>query len=136
MREIAHEAQGDLERLKKRLLTVKDFGDKLKGSEKTIYSYVGQNRLPDVKIESNVRFNPNVISGWLKAKLSAPPGSKGASRAGISTSHEMSRPTGPTDKSFEVFRSVTIRRYSTPALQARGTTPNPLSLPFTFVCLQ
>ena len=57
MSEIAHEAQGDLERLKQRLLTVKDFADKLNVSEKMIYSYLSQNRLPYVKdrIECSVR---------------------------------------------------------------------------------
>jgi orotate phosphoribosyltransferase-like protein len=36
MSEIAHEARGDRERLKKRLLTAKDLADKLNVSEKTI----------------------------------------------------------------------------------------------------
>jgi excisionase family DNA binding protein len=71
MSEIAHEAHGDLERLKKRLLTVKGLADKLNVSEKMIYSYVSQNRLPYMKIESNFRFDPSAISEWLKVKLSA-----------------------------------------------------------------
>jgi DNA-binding CsgD family transcriptional regulator len=38
MSEIAREGHGDLERLKKRLLTAKDLADKLNVSEKTIYT--------------------------------------------------------------------------------------------------
>jgi len=41
MSESAHEVHGDLERLKKQLLTVKDLADKLNLSEKTIYTQEG-----------------------------------------------------------------------------------------------
>jgi excisionase family DNA binding protein len=87
MSETAHEARGDPERLKKRLLTASEFADKLNVSEKTICSYASENRLPFVKIESNGRFDPNAISEWLNGKLSAPSGSKDARRIGIPTTH-------------------------------------------------
>ena len=69
MSDTAHERHGDLERLKRQRLTVKDLADKLNVSAKTIYSFAIQNRMPNVKIESNVGFDPNAISEWLKARL-------------------------------------------------------------------
>jgi predicted DNA-binding transcriptional regulator AlpA len=42
-----------------KLLTVKELAGILSISQKTIYSYVGRNMIPYVKIESNVGFRPN-----------------------------------------------------------------------------
>jgi len=48
-----------------KLLTVKELARILSISEKTIYSYVGRNMIPYLKIQSSVRFRPKHIAQWL-----------------------------------------------------------------------
>ena len=50
------------------LLNVSELAKLLNISPKTVYAYVSKGLIPFIKIESNVRFSPQAIRGWLQKK--------------------------------------------------------------------
>ena len=53
----------------RRLLTVEQLAELLTCSAKNIYALVKRGRLPAVRYDSSIRFDPLVIADWLEARM-------------------------------------------------------------------
>ena len=54
------------------LLNIKQLAEKLNMSEKTLYNYVADQKIPYVKISNLVRFDPQEIESWIKKRSVKP----------------------------------------------------------------
>ncbi|MBS0165201.1 MAG: helix-turn-helix domain-containing protein [Nitrospira sp.] len=48
------------------LLTIKDIAARLKVKDKTLYAWAAQGRIPTLKINGVIRFEPEAIDRWLQ----------------------------------------------------------------------
>ncbi len=48
------------------LLTIKDIAARLKVKDKTLYAWAAQGRIPTLKINGVIRFEPDAIDRWLQ----------------------------------------------------------------------
>ena len=49
------------------LLTVQDLSKRLQIKSSTLYAWVAQGKIPSLKLNGLIRFNPSTIEGWLTA---------------------------------------------------------------------
>lgn len=51
------------------LIDIKELSKRLSVSQKTIYKWVAENKIPHVKMpNSSVRFDPAAVDNWIKAR--------------------------------------------------------------------
>lgn len=50
------------------LLTVRELARYLQLNEKTVYEWVGEGRLPCIRLGNRIRFAPNDITRWLASR--------------------------------------------------------------------
>ena len=70
------------------LLTVKDMATRLQVKEKTVYAWVSQGKIPCVKVNGAIRFDPGEIEQWLQKShvpIGRPYTSVGSKRKGSAT---------------------------------------------------
>jgi excisionase family DNA binding protein len=49
-----------------RLMSVEELAVLIQCSEKTLYRYVKQRKLPSIRIGTHIRFNPKATAKWLR----------------------------------------------------------------------
>ncbi|GKS66371.1 hypothetical protein YTPLAS72_36750 [Nitrospira sp.] len=53
------------------LLTVQDLSKRLQIKSSTLYAWVAQGKIPSLKLNGLIRFNPGTIEGWLTSSSTA-----------------------------------------------------------------
>ena len=54
------------------MMTVNEAAGYLRVSNKALYAWAGQKRIPFIKVGSAVRFSPAMLDKWLKARTVVP----------------------------------------------------------------
>jgi excisionase family DNA binding protein len=85
------------------LLTIRDLAKELQIKSSTLYAWVAQGKIPSLKINGLIRFDPSTIDRWVKAS------------AFMTSDHDLLTPASRTHQDIDVVIARAKRAVYTPA---------------------